>query len=193
MLSALHRKFGTLAKMVTGSAARRPRRRRLDLETLEGRLVLSTLGPEFLVNTRTTGLQLSADNASSANGLSVAVWEHQFSPNDYDISAQLYDASGQKLGKVEYVQMGDPQAVTTQGNENQPDLVGRVGMTIFGDEREPDVPEPARSSLIRSGFIKVDGPNLLDTDRYVRSDLIASVADDTVTLKADESQILKEE
>ena len=105
----------------------------------------------------------------------------------------VVDASGEKLGKVEYVQMGDPQAVTTQGNENQPDLIGRVGTTILGDEREPDVPEPARSMLVRSGFIKVDGPGLLDTDRYVRSDLIASVSDDTVTLTANKAQLLKEE
>lgn len=57
MLSSLCRTCGTVAAKITEARARRPRRRRLELEALEGRLVLSSLGPEFPVNTTTAAVQ----------------------------------------------------------------------------------------------------------------------------------------
>lgn len=95
----------------------------------------------------------------------------------------VVDLAGEKVGQVEYVQMGDPRAVTTEGNQlDDPGLIGQLGMAVAGDEREPDVPEPKRSQLLRCGFIKVDGPGITDTDRYVRSDLLGALSGDTVTL-----------
>ena len=39
----------------------------------------------------------------------------------------VVDAAGEDLGKVEFLQMGDPEAVTTEGNEHRPDdLVGEA-------------------------------------------------------------------
>jgi hypothetical protein len=64
---------------------------------------------------------------------------------------------------------------------------------VFGDEREPDVPGPLRAQLLRYGFVKVDGPGLTDTDRYVRSDRIASVSGDTVTLSVSKDRLAEEE
>ncbi len=104
----------------------------------------------------------------------------------------VVDAAGDKVGSVEYVQMGDPQAVTAEGNEpnvGKPGLLGSLSGAIGSDETEPDVPDPARSTLRRYGFLKVDGPGLTGTDRYVRSDLIGSVADDTVTLRVNKDQL----
>ena len=108
----------------------------------------------------------------------------------------VVDLAGEKIGKVEYVQFGDPQAITTQGNDlERPSggLIGEAAMTLFGDEREPDVAEPLRTQLLRYGFIKVDGPGLTDTDRYVRADLIGNVSDDIVTLKVSKDQLPKED
>ena len=107
----------------------------------------------------------------------------------------VIDAAGEKVGKVEYVQMGDPQAVTTEGNEpnvGEPGLLGGFGRAIGGDQGEPDVAEPGRSTLLRYGFLKVDGPGLTGTDRYVRSDLIGSVSEDTVTLRVNKDQLPRE-
>lgn len=106
---------------------------------------------------------------------------------------KVIDSAGQEVGEVEYVQMGDPEAATTQGNElDEPGLIGRLGVALAGDEREPDIAEPKRSQLLRYGFIKIDGPGLMDTDRYVRSDRIASVAGDTVRLMVTKDQLPKE-
>ncbi len=102
----------------------------------------------------------------------------------------VVDWKGRRLGTVEYVQMGNPEAVTTAGNElSEPGLIGEIAMAAFGDEREPDVPEPKRSQLLRYGFVKIDGPGLFGHDRYVRSDRIAAVSDRTVILAVKKSQL----
>ena len=80
----------------------------------------------------------------------------------------VVDVAEQELGTVAYVGRGDRQ--------------GRSANTGMDDEGEPDMPEPERSELLRSGFIKVEGPVLTDGDRYVKSDRIAAVSGDTVRL-----------
>ena len=66
-------------------------------------------------------------------------------------------------------------------------------LNVF-EEPEPDVIEPLRSRLLRSGFIKIDGygPGFLDVDRYVAAEHIASVADDTVRLSLRKDEIPRE-
>jgi hypothetical protein len=105
----------------------------------------------------------------------------------------VVDRVGEKVGTIDYVQMGDPQAATTQGNEERDTgLLADLARAVAGDESEPDVPEPKRSQLVRVGYIKVDGPGLGDVDRYVSSELIAQVRGDTVFLAALRSQIVQE-
>ena len=74
----------------------------------------------------------------------------------------VVDAAEEPLGTVAYVGRSDPGATA--------------------DADEPEVPEPERSELRRSGFIKVEGAGLSDTDRYVKSERIAAVSGDTVRL-----------
>ncbi len=108
----------------------------------------------------------------------------------------VVDLAGEKVGKVEYVQFGDPQAVTTEGNDLERPaggFIGEAAMAVFGDEREPDVDEPLRTQLLRYGFIKVDGPGLFAKDRYVRADLVGNVSDDIVTLKVSKDQLPRED
>ena len=108
----------------------------------------------------------------------------------------VVDLAGEKVGKVEYVQFGDPEAATTEGNDLERPaggFVGEAAMAVFGDEREPDVTEPLRSQLLRYGFIKVDGPGLFAKDRYVRADLVGNVSDDIVTLKVSKDELPRED
>jgi hypothetical protein len=105
----------------------------------------------------------------------------------------VVDSTGEKVGKVEGLKMGDPGAVTEQGNELQDTgFLGNIAEVFSGDEREPDVAGPARARLLRSGYIKVDGGFLIETDRYVPADRIASVSGDTVRLSVPKDQLLKE-
>jgi hypothetical protein len=105
----------------------------------------------------------------------------------------VLDSTGKKLGKVEGLKMGDPQSATEQGNELQDTgFLGNIAEAIGGDEREPDVPGPARARLLRSGYIKVDGGFLIETDRYVPADEIMSVDGDTVHLRVTKGETIKE-
>lgn len=106
----------------------------------------------------------------------------------------VVDSAGDDVGKVEGLKMGDPGAVTEAGNELQDTgFLGDVARAFVGDEREPDVPAPARARLLRSGYVKVDGAGFLfETDRYVPADMIASVDGDTVHLRVPKDRLIKE-
>ncbi|HEX2911212.1 MAG TPA: hypothetical protein VH186_10420 [Chloroflexia bacterium] len=104
---------------------------------------------------------------------------------------EVVDAQNNKVGKVEFVKMGNPDAATTKGNEVRPTgLVESVLGSVMGGE--PDVPEPLRSRLLRYGFIKVDDPGLLDQDRYFSGDQIQTISGDTVRLKVSKNKLPQE-
>jgi hypothetical protein len=105
----------------------------------------------------------------------------------------VVDSAGEKVGKVEGLKMGDPESATEAGNELQDTgFLGDIAEAFAGDEREPDVPGPMRARLLRSGYIKIDHGFLIETDRYVSADMIASVGDDTVHLRVPKDQLIKE-
>lgn len=107
---------------------------------------------------------------------------------------KVLDSEGKKVGTVEFVKMGDPGAVTEQGNELQDTgMLGAMAEAVAGDEREPDVPGPMRARLLRSGYLKVDGGFFFGTDRYVSPEQIAHVQGDTVHLRAMKDQLVEEE
>ncbi len=102
------------------------------------------------------------------------------------------DADGNELGTVDYIQMGNPDAVTPRGTTAAPDDLFTVAVkSIFGGQA--DVPEPKRSQLLRYGFVRVDGPDLSDTDRFIRSDQIKDVSEDTVWLRVAKDQLTTEQ
>lgn len=131
------------------------------------------------------------NNRTTSAGLSV----HNLGPIEMVREGMtVVDSTGDKVGKVEGLKMGDPEAATEQGNELQDTgFIGDLANAVFGDEREPDVPGPARARLLRSGYIKIDSPGfLIETDRYVPADMIASVDGDTVHLRVPKDQLVKE-
>lgn len=104
----------------------------------------------------------------------------------------VQDVTGEELGTVERVKMGDPDAATTRGSANQRDApIVDIVASAFG--AGDDVPEPKRSQLLRYGFIRIDGAGLLDADRFIRADKIKHVAGDTVTLAVSKQQLLTEQ
>ncbi len=124
--------------------------------------------------------------------MDVGQWSRHPLIASVDKGMAVLDAAGQKVGTVEYVGMGDPSADTTRGNRPQVDLLGQFAEAMTGGQPEPDVPGPLRDQLLRYGFVKVDGPGLFHSNRYVRSDHIASVADQTVTLNVRKDELPKE-
>jgi hypothetical protein len=105
---------------------------------------------------------------------------------------KVVDAAGDEVGKVDLVQMGDPQAVTQSAEDRPRSVMDTVVEAVGFDEAEPDVPEPLRSRLRISGYLKIDGPDLLDTDRYVSSQDIQDVRDDRVMLGVRKDDLARE-
>ena len=106
----------------------------------------------------------------------------------------VVDAAGEDVGKVEYFEMGNPEAATAAGNEPQPSsgLLEAAAETITPGEAEPDLPEPLRTRLRRTGFLKIDGPGLFERDRYVSSERIRDVSNDQVHLAVRKADLPKE-
>jgi hypothetical protein len=103
------------------------------------------------------------------------------------------DGAGRLIGTVELLRMGDT-ATDTARVEEHPSAAGLVGQVFDAFVlSEPDVPEPLRSRLVRAGYLKIDGPGLFGTDRYVRADQIDAVEGDTVRLAVSASQLPVEE
>jgi hypothetical protein len=105
---------------------------------------------------------------------------------------KVVDAAGDEVGKVDIVQMGDPQAATIDTDARPRNALDSVVQAIAPDESEPDVPEPLRSRLRISGYVKIDGPDLMDTDRYVSGQDIRDVRDDRVMLNVRKDQLARE-
>jgi hypothetical protein len=89
------------------------------------------------------------------------------------------DASGKEIGTVELVKLGDPEAVTTQGQQTE--------------SGEPHVPGEMRDRLLRLGFVKIDRKGFFRSDAYVAADQITRVADDVVELSATDQGLPSEE
>ena len=95
------------------------------------------------------------------------------------IGMMVVDANGKEVGKVEYLELGYGDEVP---DDSLPDVF-RSGVAALNDRAgEPQLPEPVRTQFRRYGFLKVDGPGLTDTDRYVRGDWVAKVSGDRVIL-----------
>jgi hypothetical protein len=88
------------------------------------------------------------------------------------------DVMDRAVGTVTVVKLGDPGAVTGQGQAIPDD--------------EPHVAGELRERLRRVGFIKIDRRGLLRADVYAAADDIAGVHDSTVFLAVDDKRLLPE-
>jgi hypothetical protein len=88
---------------------------------------------------------------------------------------RVVDVNGEEVGTVEFVKLGDPQAVSVQSED--PDVM-------------PDVPRPFASRLLLTGYLKVDRKGLFARDAYVSATEIDAVQEDTVRLTVSKDMLL---
>ncbi len=104
----------------------------------------------------------------------------------------VVDPTGNELGKVEVVKIGDPGAATSDGQTRDR---GMVRDAMLADD-DPEVPAQLRDSLLRAGYIRVDGGGFLGIGakrRYVRADRISDVTGDRVMVSVDASRLPEED
>jgi len=124
------------------------------------------------------------------------------------VGMKVVDAVGEDLGTVEFLKMGDPEAVTEQGEDLGPtgavyaapnptsaaDNAGRPVMAMpLGALDQPldsDLPEPIRARLLREGFFKIEKGIIFHKHRYVDPEQIASVSGDVVKLKVKKDELV---
>ena len=101
------------------------------------------------------------------------------------IGDTVVDSTGKEVGTVKFVKMGDPSAVTDEGQED--DSLGFLG--LGGDDYDmSNLPEQARHQLIRVGFIHID-VSLAD-DRFAGAGQVARVENNTVYLSVPEANLI---
>jgi hypothetical protein len=93
---------------------------------------------------------------------------------------RVLDAAGKAIGKVSFVKMGDPQAITA------------AGQAVDGDE--PHVSRELAEHLLRIGYVKVDrkGLCLFSRDVYVAADQLDRVEGGIVHLSVPADALLTE-
>ncbi|QWZ08652.1 hypothetical protein KRR39_01960 [Nocardioides panacis] len=88
---------------------------------------------------------------------------------------RVVDADGEEVGKVEFVKLGDPGAVTIAGED--PSMM-------------PLVPRPFAERLLRVGYIQIDRKGIFARDAYAAVTEIESVEGDTVHLNVPKGMLL---
>lgn len=102
---------------------------------------------------------------------------------------EVVDYNGDKVGKVDRVQMGDPGAATVDtGDADRGGFLNDLG-DVFGFGDDPDLPETLRNRLMRVGYLKLDGNWLTGSGRYISAKNIAQVSGDTVHLSVTKNQL----
>ena len=123
--------------------------------------LFSTVGNEFLVNTATNGDQLFQDQVALTNGSFVIVWQDQQSGQG-DISGQLFDANGTKLGSQFLV---NTSTSGTQGLPSVDDLAsGRFIVTWWDNSGQGgDADASIKAQIFNANGTKVGGEFLVNT------------------------------
>lgn len=105
---------------------------------------------------------------------------------------RVVDDSGAGIGIVSEFKMGDPEAVTTDGQRTEAQgPVTVLGPAVTGEE--PRVPGELAARLLRTGYIKIKTDGVIGRDAYAASDEIADVSGDVVTLAVGGDWLANEE
>ncbi|MDM8084305.1 hypothetical protein QUV83_05965 [Cellulomonas cellasea] len=103
---------------------------------------------------------------------------------------KVVDVEGHEVGKVGFVRMGDPEAVTARGQEpgGGGGIIGAVAAAMNDEER---LPRQARDELARIGYLRIDRHALGGWHRFASSAQVARVEGDVVHLSAREADLVR--
>jgi hypothetical protein len=76
---------------------------------------------------------------------------------------------GKKIGRVEDLKMGDPEAVTAEGQAD-PETGGLVSALVGRFAETSKVPHHVAERLLRLGYVKIDKSGLFGGHGFVASD-----------------------
>jgi hypothetical protein len=91
----------------------------------------------------------------------------------------VFDADGKRIGTVKSVKMGDPQAVTPEGQTQE--YRGGIVSFLASAFNTQDIDEERAERLLRLGYVEVDGTGI-GNSFYEAADAIERVEDSGVYL-----------
>lgn len=102
----------------------------------------------------------------------------------------VIDATGAEIGEVAQVSMGDPQTITSAGQENAgPGGIVQAAMQVFSGA--DGLPAQAKDRMARMGYVRIDASGLFSGHRYATSDQVAQVTGDVLRLSVAEDQLVR--
>lgn len=105
-----------------------------------------------------------------------------------DVIEQVYEGmhvvapDGKKIGRVGDLKMGDPEAVTSDG-QTDPETGGIVGSVVDDFARSSRLSHHTAERLLRIGYVKIDRSGLFAGHAFRASDELDRVEGDTLWLK----------
>jgi hypothetical protein len=104
---------------------------------------------------------------------------------------EVADATGERIGKVTDVRIGDPDAIDF-GGEESPTRPAEGFALAMGAHREPNVAAGLVGRLLRNGYIKIDDRRRFRRDHhyYATADQIAGVDGNTVRLNGSVADLI---
>lgn len=92
----------------------------------------------------------------------------------------VFNAAGDKIGTIASVKMGDPEAVTTDGQQTE-QYEGIAGALVAAFGGGSDLPEERKERLLRLGYIEINGPGI-GNHLYESAEAVGRVTEDGVFL-----------
>jgi hypothetical protein len=89
----------------------------------------------------------------------------------------VLDRNGEGTGTVSVIRMGDPSAVTAQGQGGGDGPFDAVAQAVGAGD---NLPRQFAEKLLRTGYLKVDRPGVLGGHVYVPADEVVAVQGSTV-------------
>lgn len=103
---------------------------------------------------------------------------------------RVLDCSGEDVGTVRLVRMGDAEATTTAGQENTGEPIRPLA--DFLGAGEPDVHPQFVARLQRTGYLKIVTDGLFRGAVYAPADEISAVHEDVVHLSSSQESLVKQ-
>ena len=101
----------------------------------------------------------------------------------------VFDVNGEVVGRVEKVHTGYDIPGIPRTDSDADEAISDAFEETFDPVDELD--EELLEDLYRGGFIRVEGPNLLGSDRYVETENIAEVSPEGVHLNVRADEVRK--
>jgi len=105
----------------------------------------------------------------------------------------VVDAAGDEIGKVDYVKMGDPEAVTVNPADATDDRGGILegAADVLTGRDADDLPTTLAGEMLRVGYLRVDTKGWFSKDRFVPADAIQGVMGDRVQLAVTKDELIE--